>query len=353
MRNLVAGLLALTATLFTAAVFGQTYPSKPIRIVVPFPAGSLADGLARLIGPQLAERLGQPVVVQNKVGAEGSLGAAEVAKASADGYTLLLIGVGTLVVRPLLYKNVSYHPFKSFEPLSLLGNSPQILAAVTNFAPSTVTELVAFAKANPGKVAYGSVGTGLSGDLNAVSLANRTGIDIVHVRIGMTPYLNSLSLPYKGSAPTMTDMIDGHVNIAFASAPLALPHVKAGRIKALAVGSARRIPQLPNTPTVAETLPGFTAASALGILAPAGTPKEIRVRLHGELMKVLADPEVRGKLSAQAFEGGGSTQEEFLALMRAESDKLAKVIRDNQIRVEQQSTTAPLRSTFRLWTVAI
>jgi tripartite-type tricarboxylate transporter receptor subunit TctC len=151
MAKLVAGLIALTAILFTAAVFGQAYPSKPIRIVVPFQAGSLADGLARLIGPQLAERLGQPVVVQNKAGAEGSLGAAEVAKASPDGHTLLLIGVGTLVVRPLLYKNLSYDPFKSFEPLSLLGNSPQILAAATNFAPSTVTELVAFAKANPGR----------------------------------------------------------------------------------------------------------------------------------------------------------------------------------------------------------
>lgn len=334
MRKLVAGLVTLTATVFTAAVFAQAYPSKPIRIVVPFPTGSLADGVARLIGPQLAERLGQPVVVQNKPGAEGSLGAAEVAKASADGYTLLLIGVGTLVVRPLLYKNVRYHPFKSFEPVSLLGNSPQILAAATNFAPSTVTELVAFAKANPGKVAYGSIGTGISGDLNAVSLANRTGIDMVHVRIGVTTYLNSLSLPYKGSAPTMTDMIDGHVNVAFASAPMALPHVKAGRIKALAVGGTRRIPQLPNTSTVAETVPGFTATSALGILAPAGTPKESIARLHGQLMKALADPEVRGKLAGQSFDVGGSTQDEFLTLMRAESDKLAKVIRDNQIRVE-------------------
>jgi tripartite-type tricarboxylate transporter receptor subunit TctC len=334
MTKLVAGLVALAAILFTAAVFGQAYPSKPVRIVVPFPSGSLADGLARLIGLQLAEQLGQPVVVQNKAGAEGSLGAAEVAKASPDGHTLLLIGVGTLVVRPLLYKNLSYDPFRSFEPLSLLGNSPQILVAATNFAPSTVTELVAFAKANPGKVAYGSVGTGLSGDLNAVSLANRTGIDIVHVRIGMTPYLNSLSLPYKGTAPTMTEMIDGHVNIAFASAPLALPQVKAGRIKALAVGNAHRIPQLPNTPTVAETLPGFTAASALGILAPAGTPSEIMARLHGELMKALADPEVRGKLSAQAFEVEGSTREQFLTSMRAESDKLARIIRDNHIQVE-------------------
>ncbi|MBM3357453.1 MAG: tripartite tricarboxylate transporter substrate binding protein [Betaproteobacteria bacterium] len=347
MRIPVMALLGLTAISCAPAAFGHVYPSKPIRIVVPFPPGSLADGLARLIGPQLAERLGQPVVVQNKAGAEGSLGAAEVAAASPDGYTLLLIGVGSLVVRPLLYRNLSYDPFKSFVPLSLLGNSPQILAAATNFPPSTVTELVAFAKANPGKVAYGSVGTGLSGDLNAVSLANRTGIDIVHVRIGMTPYLKSLSLPYKGDAPTMTEMIDGHVNIAFASAPTALPQVKAGRIKALAVGSAGRIPQFPNTPTVAETLPGFTAASALGILAPAGTPNEIMARLHGELMKALADPEVRGRLSAQAFEVGSSTRQQFLTSMRAESDKLAKIIRDNQIKVEQQTTTALLRGAFR------
>jgi tripartite-type tricarboxylate transporter receptor subunit TctC len=334
MRKVVTGLAALTAIMFTAAVFGQAYPSKPLRVVVPFPPGSLADGLARLIGPQLAERLGQPVVVQNKAGAEGSLGAAEVAKASPDGYTLLLIGVGTLVVRPLLYKDLSYDPFKSFEPVSLLGSSPQILAAATNFAPSTVTELVAFAKANPGKVAYGSVGTGISGDLNAVLLASRIGIAVVHVRIGVPTYLTTLSLPYKGSAPTMTDLISGHVNVAFASAPLALPQVKAGRIKALAVGSARRIPQLPNTPTVAETLPGFTAASALGILVPAGTSKERIARLRGELIKALADPDVRGKLAGQSFDVGGGTPAEFLALMRADSERLAKVIRDNHIRVE-------------------
>jgi tripartite-type tricarboxylate transporter receptor subunit TctC len=184
-------------------------------------------------------------------------------------------------------------------------------------------------------VAYGSVGSGLSGDLSAVSLANRTGIDIVHVRIGVTPYLTSLSLPYKGNAPTMTDLISGHVNVAFVSAPQALPQVKEGRIKVLAVGSARRIPQLPlTTPTIAETLPGFTATSALGLLTPAGTPKDIVARLHGELMKALADPEVGGKLSARAFEVGGSTRKQFLTSMRAESDKLAKIIRDNQIRVE-------------------
>jgi tripartite-type tricarboxylate transporter receptor subunit TctC len=315
-------------------VFGQTYPSRPIRIVVPFPPGSLADGVARVIGPKLAEGLGQPVVVQNKPGAEGSLGAAEVATASADGHTLLLVGVGTLVVRPLLYRNLRYDPFKSFKPVSLLGNSPQILAAAANLAPSTVAELVAFAKTNPGKVAYGSIGTGVSGDMNAVLLTNRTGIEVVHVRIGATPYLKTLSLPYKGSFPTMTNMIDGHVNIAFASAPQALPQVKTGRIKALAVGSARRIPHLPDTPTIAETLPGFIAASALGILVPTGTPKKILVRLHGELMKALADSGVRETLGSRAFHARGSTREEFLTSMRAESDKLAKVIRDNQIRVE-------------------
>ncbi len=334
MRKVLAGLAALTATLFTAAVFGQAYPSKPLRVVVPFLPGSLADGVARLIGPKLAEGFGQSVVVQNKAGAEGSLGATEVAKASADGHTLLLIGLGTLVARQLLYKDLSYDPFKSFEPVSLLGSSPQILAAATNFAPSTVTELVAFAKANPGKVAYGSVGTGISGDLNAVLLASRTGIAVVHVRIGVPTYLTTLSLPYKGSAPTMTDLISGHVNVAFVSAPQGLPQVKEGRIRALAVGSALRISQLPNTPTIAESVPGFTAASALGILVPAGTPKERIARLHGELMKALKDPDVRGKLAGRSFDVGGSTPAEFLALMRAESDKLAKVIRDNHIRVE-------------------
>jgi tripartite-type tricarboxylate transporter receptor subunit TctC len=325
MNRLAVALVAIAAS---GAVFaqvtstgsGQAWPSKPIRAIVPWPAGGTVDGVARVLGPKLAEHLGQPILVENKGGAGGSIGQAEAAKAPADGHTVLLV-FDTHAVNHLLYKNLGYDPFQSFEHVSLLVTSPQVLVAATRFAPATVTELVAFAKANPGKVTYATVGAGSSNHLNALLLANRTGIDMVHV-------------PYKGGAPMMIDMIGGQVNVMFVSAPQAIPQARAGRIKALAIGSARRIPQLPDTPTVAETLPGFAAQSWVGMLAPAGTPREVVARLHAELAKALADAEVRGKLSAQGFDVVGSTPEEFLAFARAESAKWAKVIREYQIRVE-------------------
>ena len=319
MSRIAAGLLALGISLPMADAPAQ-YPSKPIRVIVPWPAGGTVDGVARVIGPKLTEGLGRPIVVENKAGAGGSIGQAEAAKAASDGHTVLLV-FDTHAVNHLLYGNLGYDPFKSFEHVSLIVTSPQVLAGATNFAPSTVAELVAFAKANPGKATYATVGAGSSNHLNALLLSNRTGIEMTHV-------------PYKGGAPMMIDLVGGQVNVMFVSAPQAIPQVKAGRIKALAIGSARRIPQLPDTPTVAETLPGFAAQSWVGMLAPAGTPKEIVARLHAELTKTLAEPEVRGKLSAQGFDVVGSTPGEFLAFARAESDKWAKVIRDYRIRVE-------------------
>src|SRR6266436_7653539 len=294
--------------------------NKPIRVIVPWPAGGTVDGVARVIGPKLTEGLGRPIVVENKAGAGGSIGQAEAAKAPPDGHTVLLV-FDTHAVNHLLYKNLGYDPFRSFDHVSLLVTSPQVLAGATNFAPGSVPELVAFAKANPGNVTYATVGAGSSNHLNALLLSNRTGIEMVHV-------------PYKGGAPMMIDLVGGQVNVMFVSAPQAIPQVKAGRIKALAIGSARRIPQLPDAPTVAETLPGFAAQSWVGMLVPAGTPKEIVVRLNAVAKKALADPEVRGKLDAQGFDVVGSTPGEFLAFARAESEKWAKVIRDYNIRVE-------------------
>ena len=319
MNRLTAGLLALGMSLPMAAARAQ-YPSKPIRVIVPWPAGGTVDGVARIIGPKLTEGLGRPVVVENKAGAGGSIGQAEAAKAPPDGHTVLLV-FDTHAVNHLLYRNLGYDPFKSFEHVSLLVTSPQVLAGAINFAPGSVPELVAFAKANPGKVTYATVGAGSSNHLNALLLSNRTGIEMTHV-------------PYKGGAPMMIDLVGGQVNVMFVSAPQAIPQVKAGRIKALAIGAARRIPQLPDTPTVAETLPGFAAQSWVGMLVPAGTPKEIVARLNAEATKALADPGVRGKLDAQGFDVVGSTREEFLAFARAESEKWAKVIRDYNIRVE-------------------
>ncbi len=303
-----------------AAVALAQYPAKPIRLIVPWPAGGTVDGVARVIGPKLSEGLGRPVVVENKAGAGGSIGQAEAAKAPPDGHTVLLV-FDTHAVNHLLYKNLGYDPFKSFEHVSLLVTSPQVLVGATNFAPGSVPELVAFAKANPGRVTYATVGAGSSNHLNALLLSNRTGIEMTHV-------------PYKGGAPMMIDLAGGQVNVMFVSAPQAIPQVKAGRIKALAIGAARRIPQLPDVPTVAETLPGFAAQSWVGMLVAAGTPREIVARLNAEATKALADTGVRGKLDAQGFDVVGSTPEGFLAFARVESEKWAKVIRDYNIRVE-------------------
>jgi tripartite-type tricarboxylate transporter receptor subunit TctC len=310
----------LAAALLFVSLGAAGQAGKPLRIIVPWPAGGTVDGVARVLAPKLSAGLGRAVVVENKAGAGGSIGEAEAAKSSPDGSTVLLV-FDTHAVNHLLYKDLGYDPFKSFEHVSLLVTSPQALVAAKNFAPSSVAELVAFAKANPGKVTYATVGAGSSNHLNALLLSGRTGIDMVHV-------------PYKGGAPMMIDLVGGQVNVMFVSAPQAIPQVKAGRIKALAIGSARRLGQLPDTPTVAETLPGFAAQSWVGMLLPAGSARELVARYNTEARKALAEPEVRGKLAAQGFDVVGSGPEEFLAFVRAESDKWAKVIRDYNIRVE-------------------
>jgi len=309
---------AMALFFFSFAALGQT--AKPIRVIVPWPAGGTVDGVARVLGPKFSEGIGRPLVIENRVGAGGSIGEAEAARASGDGTTLLFV-FDTHAVNHLLYKDLGYDPFKSFEHVSLLVTSPQALVAALNFAPSSVAELVAYAKANLGKVTYASVGAGSSNHLNALLLSGRTGIEMTHV-------------PYKGGAPMMVDLVGGQVNVMFVSAPQAIPQVRAGRIKALAIGSAGRIAQLPDTPTVAETLPGFSAQSWVGMLLPAGASKEIVARYNAEARKALADPDVRGKLAAQGFDVVGGSPGEFLAFARAESDKWAKVIRDYNIRVE-------------------
>jgi tripartite-type tricarboxylate transporter receptor subunit TctC len=309
--------LLFVSLLANGAAFGQT---KPVRVIVPWPAGGTVDGVARVLAPKFSEGLARPVVVENKAGAGGSIGEAEAAKAVADGSTVLFV-FDTHAVNHLLYKDLGYDPFKSFEHVSLLVTSPQALVGANNFAPASVAELVAYAKANPGKATYATVGAGSSNHLNALLLSGRTGIEMTHV-------------PYKGGAPMMIDLVGGQVNVMFVSAPQAIPQVKAGRIKALAIGSTKRIAQLPDTPTVAETLPGFVAQSWVGMLLPAGVPKDAVARYGAEARRALADPEVRGKLAGQGFDVVGSSPEEFLAFARAESDKWAKVIRDYNIRVE-------------------
>ncbi len=297
----------------------QSYPAKPVRVVVPFPAGGTTDLVARMVQAKFAEFLGQPVIIENKGGAGGSIGAAEVARAAPDGYTLLMV-FDTHGVNHHLYKQAP-DPFRTLEHISLMVTSPSTLVAGTAFAPGTLREVVARAKADPGKVTYGSVGTGSSNHLGALLLEQAGGVKMTHV-------------PYKGGGPLVQAMLGNQVDIAFISTPLILPHIKSGKVKPIAGGGAKRIAQLPDVPTLSETFPGLELVSWFGILAPAGTPKDVTARVHREITRTLAVPEVNQKLVDGGFDVVGSSPEAFLAFVRGESDKLGKVIRDNNVAVD-------------------
>lgn len=315
---LFAALFAVTCFI-AMPTWAETFPSKPVRIIVPFPAGGTVDQVTRILQPRLAEYFGQPVIIENKGGAGGTLGAAEVAKAAPDGHTLLVV-FDTHAVNHHLYK-LPYDTFKSLDHLMLIVTSPMLVIGAPNFPPSTIPEVVAYAKAHPGAVSYGSVGTGSSNHLNALILASRAGIEMTHV-------------PYKGGAPMLQDTLAGVISFTYLSAPLGMPHVKAGKVKGLAVGSQKRMAQLPDVPTLAETFPGMEAISWVGLLAPAGMPKDVSARIHREFARTLADPEINKRLRDNGFDVVGSSPDEFLHFVQLESDKLGKVIRENKIRVE-------------------
>jgi tripartite-type tricarboxylate transporter receptor subunit TctC len=310
-------LILLLAWPFVA--LAQSYPAKPVRVVVPFPAGGTTDLVARMVQAKFAEFLGQPVIIENKGGAGGSIGASEVARAAPDGYTLLMV-FDTHGVNHHLYKQAP-DPFKTLEHISLMVTSPSTLVAGTAFAPNNLREVMTRAKADPGKVTYGTVGAGSSNHLGALLLEQAGGVKMTHV-------------PYKGGGPLVQAMLGNQVDIAFVSTPLILPHIKSGKVKPIAVGGAKRMAQLPDVQTVAETFPGLELVSWFGILAPAGTPKEVTARVHREITRALAVPEVNQRLVDGGFEVVGSSPEAFLAFVRGESDKLGKVIRDNNVAVD-------------------
>ncbi|MEK6245987.1 MAG: tripartite tricarboxylate transporter substrate binding protein [Pseudomonadota bacterium] len=313
-------LLAASALFFSCLAAAQEYPVKPVRVIVPWPAGGTVDGLVRTIAPRLTEALGQSIVVENRAGASGSLGAAEVAKAAPDGYTLLAV-FDTHATNHHLYKALPYDGYRAFEHITQIAGSPQAFVGAANFAPKNVPELIAYGKANPGKISYATVGAGSSNHLNAVLFAVRAGIEMLHI-------------PYKGGAPAMTDLLGGQINVMIVSAWQTIPHIRSGKLKGLAVGSKQRMAQLPEVPTFAESLPGFEANSWTGMVAPARTPAAVVERLHRELTKALAAPEVREKLTAQGFEIVGSTPQAFAAFVAAESDKWSKVVREQGIRAD-------------------
>ncbi|HEX9184718.1 MAG TPA: tripartite tricarboxylate transporter substrate-binding protein [Burkholderiales bacterium] len=314
MKRILAALLAAPCL-----ALAQGYPSKPARIIVPFPPGGTTDLIARIVQPKFQEFLGAQILIENKGGAGGSIGAGEAARSAPDGYTMLMV-FDTHAVNHHLYKDAP-DPFKSLEHLMLMVTSPSSLVAGTAFAPSNLKDVVAAAKAAPEKVSYGSVGSGSSNHLGALLLEQVAGVKMLHV-------------PYKGGGPLVQAMLGNQVNVAFISTPLILPHIKSGKVKAIAVGGKQRMAVLPEVATLSETFPGFEQVSWFGLLVPAGTPKEVSAKIHGAMARTLAVPEVRQKLVDGGFEMVASSPEEFLRFVRAESDKLGKLIRDNGIKVE-------------------
>jgi tripartite-type tricarboxylate transporter receptor subunit TctC len=318
MKHIVLAILAFLPSLAEA----QAYPARPVRMIVTFAAGGGADFVARAVAPKLSEALGQPVLVENRPGANGALGADLVAKAAPDGYTLLLGAAGTLVVAPHLGANMPFDPMKDLAPASLVAISPFVVTLHPSVQANSVRELVALAKANPGRINYGTSGTGGSPQLATELFKSTTGVNMVHV-------------PYKGLAPALTDLIGGQIQVVFADVGLVKGHIAGGKLKGLAVTSATRTAAMPELPTVAESgVAGYAGGTWYGILAPAGTPADILARVSAETRKVLAQPEIKAAFVGQGMEPAGDTPAQFAGFMREEFGKWGKVIRDAGIKAQ-------------------
>jgi len=307
----IAALLAV----FAQNAFAQAYPTHSIRLVVPFPAGGTTDILARAAAQKLSESLGQAVVVDNRPGAAGNIGADLVAKSAPDGYTLLMGTVGTHAINPSLYAKMPYDHVKDFVPVVLVAGVPNVLAVYPAFPVNSVAELIALAKSKPGTINFASSGSGTSIHMSGELFKAMAGVDMTHI-------------PYKGSSPALTDLMGGQVQIMFDNLPSALPLIKAGKLRAIAVTSLKRAPALPDVPTISESgLPGFEASSWFGVLAPAGTPSPIVAKINADVNKWLQSPEAREQLLAQGANAAGGTPEQFAAHIRAETEKWAKVVK--------------------------
>jgi tripartite-type tricarboxylate transporter receptor subunit TctC len=304
-------LFALTAV----AARGDTFPSRPIRIVVPFAAGGATDLIARVVGQKLTESLGQAVVVENRPGASGMIGADLVAKAPPDGYTLLMASTAEIAINPSLYSKMSYDPQKDLAPITLAGVTPLILVVNPASPLHSVADIVKEAKAHPGTISFASAGNGSVQHLSGELVKVLTSTDMVHV-------------PYKGAAPALTDVLSGQVTMFFSGMPPAMPHVKSGKLRALAVTTPKRSPAAPDVPTMAEAgVQGFDISNWFGLLAPAGTPPGILDKLHDEAVKALMQPTVKERLAEQGAEVVADSREHFGAFIKAEADKYAKLIK--------------------------
>ncbi|MGE5640642.1 MAG: Bug family tripartite tricarboxylate transporter substrate binding protein [Clostridia bacterium] len=296
-------------------VLAQPYPSKPVKVVIPLPAGSTPDIVGRTLAEKLQKALGQPFVVDNRTGAAGNIGTEAVAKATPDGYTLLVSINGPVAVNTHLYKNLPYDPDKELLPISLLASAPQMLVVTPKVPADSFRAFIDYAKRNPGRLSYGSVGAGSASHLTMELLKSEAGLFIVHI-------------PYRGFPPAVTDMLGGNIDAMFAIIPAVLPHVKAGKMKALAVTALKRSSLAPEVPSVAELgYPQLESLAWIGLLAPAGTPADIVSRLSAETMRSMQSADTREALGKQGFDVVASSPEEFSRWIRSESAKWAKVIR--------------------------
>ena len=313
--NLVRAVVAgLVVPLALPAFAADTWPDKPIRLILSVPAGATPDVTARLVTPGLSQQLGQPLVVDNRGGAGGLIGAEIVAKSAPDGYTLFISSPGALTILPHLRK-VPYDTLRDFVPVSLISVGPFVLIAHPSVPAKTVKELIALAKAQPGKLNYASAGNGVANHLAMELFKQMAGVDITHV-------------PYKGAPQAVTDVLAGHMNMMFNSIAPIVAHIKAGRVRVLGIASGKRSPQLPEVPTIAEAgVPGYESENWFGMFAPAKTPKRIIARLNEALVKVVRSPEVQSQFAALGAEAVGNSPDEFAAFVRRDVEKYAKVVK--------------------------
>ncbi len=321
MRNKISQLLIAVSALsmllcWVAPVSAQTYPSRPVRIIIPLSSGGTTDVPGRIVAQRLSESLGQQFFVENRPGAGGIIGADAVAKAKPDGYTLLLTATPH-VITPGLYKSIPYNAVTDFAPVTRIASGPYVLVVHPSLGVNSIRELVALAKAQPGKIDFASSGNGSAQHLVGALFASMAGVNINHV-------------PYKGSGPATADMISGIVKLGFPGTPIAIPHIKAGRLKALGVTTSRRSAQLPDVPTIAEAgVPGYEAIVWVGLLAPLATPREIINRLNSEIVKMLRLPEIEQLLQSSGVDPTPTTPEEFGAYVKSEFDKWQKVVKES------------------------
>jgi len=318
----VKSLLALAASLFLSLAHAQSYPAKPIRIIVPYAPGGTSDILARQIGPKLTEAWGQPVIVENKPGANGNVGADFVAKSAPDGYTLLLTDLGGLVISASVYPKLPFDPSKDFSPVAMVSYSPHVLAVHPSVKANSVKELIALAKANPGKLNFAISGIGGAPQLAGIEFAQRTGVNWTYI-------------PYKGGSDAVAAVVAGQADVLFNGMLATWPSVQGGRLKAIAISSAQRMPSAPDTPTVAEQgLPGFETGSFQGVVGPKGIPRETVAKLNGELVKVLNTQEMKDRFAKQGTEVRAGTPESLGQWLSSEQAKWARVVKESGAKFE-------------------